>query len=80
MNRLERECLAASLVMHTLLLVLVVVGSGFASRHKAVEEVPLLTFIPDVLVDAPVSGGGTPSHNPRVARPAAFLHPAAAPR
>ena len=70
MNRLERECLAASLVMHTLLLVMVVVGAGFASRHEPTEEVALLTFIPDVLVDAPVMGGGTPQNQTAAPPPA----------
>ena len=77
MNRLERECLAASLVMHTLLLVVVVVGAGFASRHRSTEEVALLTFIPDVLVDAPVMGGGTPQNQPATQPPA--LPPASPP-
>lgn len=71
MNRLERECLAGSLVMHTLLLVVVVVASGFASRTKpaAMEEITLLTFIPDVLVDQPISGGGTPQTVPATPPP-----------
>ena len=70
MNRLERECLAGSLVMHTLLLVLVVVGAGFASREKPQETVQLLNFIPDVLVDAPIMGGGTPQTEPATQPPA----------
>ena len=65
MSRLQRECLAASLVMHTTLLVSLVVGAGFASRHQPVtEEVTLLTFIPDKLVDAPMTGGGNPPSQP----------------
>ena len=78
MNRLQRECLAASLVFHTGLLVLLVVGAGFASNRKPdTVEVPLLTFIPDVLVDAPIVGGGNPPSQPP--QPAANPPPAAPP-
>ncbi len=80
MNRLERECLAGSLVMHTLLLLLAVVSAGFASRQKPTEEVVLLTFIPDILVDAPLRGGGTPQAPARAAAPPVQAPPAAPPQ
>jgi TonB family protein len=70
MNRLQRECLAASLVLHTGLLVLLVVGAGFSSRRPDnTEQVTLLTFIPDKLVDAPVQGGGEPQPPARAVQP-----------
>ncbi len=65
MNRLQRECLAASLVFHTGLLVLLVVGAGFTSGRKTdTVEVPILTFFPDTLVDSPIVGGGNPPSQP----------------
>ncbi len=62
MTRLQRQCLAASLLAHLGLLGLLVFSAGFSpARPPPTEEVTLLTFIPDVLVDAPVMGGGTPA-------------------
>lgn len=65
MSRLHRHCFLASLLGHTTLLVLLVVSAGFSTaRPPQTEEVVLLTFIPDRLVDAPVVGGGTPPTAP----------------
>jgi TonB family protein len=65
MTRLQRECLAASLVAHTGLLFLLALSSGFtAPKPVETEVVQLLNFVPDVLVDAPVMGGGTPPISP----------------
>lgn len=64
MTRLQRECLAASLVAHTGLLFLLALSSGFsAPKPVETEVVQLLNFVPDMLVDAPVMGGGTPPAN-----------------
>jgi outer membrane biosynthesis protein TonB len=60
MNRLQRECLAGSLVLHTGLLVLLVVSAGFVTDKRPTEMLPVLTFIPDILTDKPMMGGGTP--------------------
>lgn len=79
MKRLERECLAASLVLHTVLLVLLVVGSGFSARERPTEEVTLLTFIPDHLTDSPFQGGGSPSPPPAQPAPPVVTPPAPAP-
>ena len=65
MSRLQRKCFLASLLGHSALLVLLVVSAGFSTaRPPQTEEVVLLTFIPDRLVDAPVVGGGTPPSAP----------------
>lgn len=62
MTRLQRQCLTASLLAHLGLLGLLVLSAGFSpARPPPTEEVTLLTFIPDVLVDAPVMGGGAPA-------------------
>jgi TonB family protein len=76
MNRLERECLAASLVAHTVLLVVLVVGAGFSAPEKPSEEVTLLTFIPDHLTDSPFQGGGSPSPPPAQPTPPVVPPPA----
>ncbi len=62
MTPLQRECLAASLIAHAGLIGLLVVGSGFSARQPAdTEVIPVLDFIPDRLVDAPIVGGGAPA-------------------
>ncbi len=65
MSRLQRKCFLASLLGHAALLVLLGVSAGFSTAPPPqTEEVVLLTFIPDRLVDAPVAGGGTPPTAP----------------
>lgn len=72
MNRLQRECLAGSLVLHTGLILLLFIGPAFTTgKPKAVEEVTLLTFVPDILVDKPISGGGNPAQAAQAAPPRA---------
>jgi outer membrane biosynthesis protein TonB len=76
MSRLQRKCFLASLLGHAALLVLLVVSAGFSTgRPPQTEEVVLLTFIPDRLVDAPVIGGGTP----QTASPPAAREPVVTP-
>lgn len=70
-QRLQTKCLLGSVAFHGLLLLLLVLGSGFVTdRTPATEPLALLTFIPDRLVDAPfVGGGGTPAAPPESANP-----------
>jgi len=76
MSHLQRKCFFASLLGHAALLVLLVVSAGFSTaRPPQTEEVVLLTFIPDRLVDAPVIGGGTP----QTASPPATREPVVTP-
>lgn len=76
MSRLHRHCFLASLLGHAALLVLLVVSAGFSpARPPQTEEVVLLTFIPDRLVDAPVVGGGTPPTAPPPAAPQPVVTP-----
>ncbi len=80
MTPLQRECLAASALAHAGLIALLVLGAGFSRKPPATEEVVLLTFIPDRLVDAPVVGGGTPAAAPPPRRETPPPEPAAQPR
>jgi outer membrane biosynthesis protein TonB len=83
MSRLQRKCFLASLLGHAALLVLLVVSAGFSTaRPPQTEEVVLLTFIPDRLVEAPVVGGGTPqtAPPPAVREPVVTPPPAAPPK
>jgi len=58
MNRLQKKCIIGTAGFHLLLLVvIVVVGSGFFNRTPKPDNSPILTFIPDKLVDPAVNGG-----------------------
>lgn len=79
MTRLQRKCLVASVLAHAGLLGLLVLSAGFSSaRPPQTEEVLLLTFVPDQLVDAPVIGGVTPAP-PATPPPAASREPVVTP-
>lgn len=66
MNRLQRKCFLASAALHGLLLLLLATGAAFvASRTPPVDSMAILTYVPDALVDAAVSGGGEPVTAPQ---------------
>ncbi|HNQ90286.1 MAG TPA: TonB C-terminal domain-containing protein [Verrucomicrobiota bacterium] len=66
MSRLRFQCLAASVGLHGVLLMVLVAGAGFVvPREEQTLTLPVLEFIPDRLVDAPVVGGGDPRGTPR---------------
>src|SRR6185295_6948247 len=68
MNRLQKKCLLASLALHALLCVILLVGPAFLlSNHKGVDQ-PTLEVIPAKIVDSLFSGGGNPKANPPVAQ------------
>ena len=64
MNRLQKKCLLASTAMHSLLVVILVVGPAFLSAKKRPPDLPLLDVIPSRLVDAALFGGGNPKAKP----------------
>ncbi|PYL01849.1 MAG: hypothetical protein DME19_00205 [Verrucomicrobia bacterium] len=72
MNRLQKKCLIASMGLHALLCLILVVGPAFLSSRQKELDLPILEVIPDRLTDAPFSGGGNPNARP----PAPQLQPA----
>ncbi|MHB1305473.1 MAG: TonB C-terminal domain-containing protein [Limisphaerales bacterium] len=61
MNRLQRKCLVFSGSLHGFLLLLLLVGAGFQpAREDLAQNMAILTFVPDLLTDQPVMGGGSP--------------------
>ena len=67
MNRVQRKCLIASLALHALLCLILLVGPAFlSSSHKGIDQ-PTLEVIPSKILDSLFSGGG----NPKAAPPAA---------
>jgi TonB family protein len=50
--------------MHLLLVLILLVGPAFLSSKNKVEEMPTIDFIPNKLIDAAFSGGGTPNTRP----------------
>jgi outer membrane biosynthesis protein TonB len=70
MNRLQRQCFLASAATHGLLLLLLATGAGFvAARKSPANTMTVLTFIPDKLVDAAITGGGEPEPAPPPPQP-----------
>ncbi len=64
MNRLQKKCLIASMALHGLLGVILLVGPAFLSSKQTESDLPVLEVIPDRLTDLPFSGGGNPNANP----------------
>ena len=58
MNRVQKKCLWVSTAAHGLLLLLMVAGSGFLAARRQTESLPVLTMVPDRLVDEALAGGG----------------------
>ncbi len=70
---LERKCLLVSAATHATLLGVLVTGAGFISPPRPPtlpEDLAILDFIPDILVDQPVVGGGSPAPAPSTPAPA----------
>lgn len=62
MNRLGQKCAIASIGLHLLLLVVLVVGPAFVgAKSKPEDNMPILDFIPIKTTDDKVSGGGNPN-------------------
>ena len=55
MNRLQKKCLFAAAGTH-LLVVVVLLCSGFIASKPKQDDTPVLTFLPDVASDKPTSG------------------------
>lgn len=63
MKRLQRKCLIVSAVTHSLLVVMLLVGSAFVPQRTQIDDGISIQLIdiPDLLVDEPnVLGGGNP--------------------
>jgi TonB family protein len=60
MSQLQKKCFLASAGFHALLLSLLLVGPAFLMSSDKPEDMPILEFIPDRLIDEPFSGGGNP--------------------
>ena len=61
MNRLQKKCLIGSVALHGFLLLILLVGPAFLSPNKPMDDLQVIEFIPDLLVDENVSGGGNPN-------------------
>lgn len=80
MNRMQQKCVVASLGVHLLLPLLLVVGPGFlSSAPKPVDAEPI-TFVPSIFVDGPPGGGNPKAGQPVAAPPAPPKPPAPAPK
>lgn len=80
MNRLQKKCLISAAGLHLLLLVILIVGPAFIAAHTRSEtdDLPVLDYVPPILLDAKLSGGGTPNAAPP--KPAPVAPPAPQPQ
>ena len=74
MNRLQKKCLFASVALHGLLAGIIVVGPAFLPRKPQPPDLPILTVIPDKVIDEAFYGGGNrngrlPAVQPPVQQP-----------
>lgn len=58
MNRLQKKCIVASATFHLALLAVLLLGPAFSNRKDDAAAEPILTFIPDTLVDSEFSNLG----------------------
>ncbi len=68
MNRVQKKCVIASLALHALLCVILLVGPAFLSTNNKGVDQPTLEVIPSKIVDSLFSGGGNPKANPPAAQ------------
>lgn len=62
MSRFEQKCVIASAGLHSLLVLVLVVGPAFVGpKDKKSDDMPILDFIPIKTTDDMVSGGGNPN-------------------
>lgn len=71
--RREKKCFLGSALFHAALLVVLLVGPAFLSSKPPPQSV--INYIPDEVVDAALSRGGTPRPTPAAALPAAPTPP-----
>ena len=64
MNRLQQKCVIASAGIHSLLLLILLVGPAFLTSKSKSDNSPILDVIPANLIDAAFSGGGNPNAKP----------------
>jgi outer membrane biosynthesis protein TonB len=62
MTRLQKKCVILSTGMHLSLAAILFVGPAFSS--KKTEDIREINFVPTLLVDANVQGGGNPNARP----------------
>ena len=68
MNRVQKKCVMASLALHALLCVILLVGPAFLSTNNKGVDQPTLEVITSKIVDSLFSGGGNPKANPPAAQ------------
>ena len=60
MNRLQKKCFLASIVLHGLLVLVILFGAAFLSKKPGPPPDHRINLIPSYLVDSAGSGGGDP--------------------
>ena len=80
MSRLQKKCFIVSTGTHFLLVVILFVGPAFLSSKNKSEDLQALDFLPSMLIDANLAGGGSKAaKQPSVTPPVAQAPPQAPP-
>jgi len=58
LNRLQKKCFIVSASLHLLLLLILVVGPAFLVSKNKSDDVEVIEFVPAILIDQNVIGGG----------------------
>lgn len=69
MSRLQKKCLIASTALHALLAVVFLAGTAFLVKREEPVDQQVLTFIPDIAVDAAMQRAAGPSGAQAPAQP-----------
>ena len=64
MNRLQKKCVMATVGVHLLLLVILIVGPAFFTPKSKTEDFHVLDVIPANLIDASVNSGAQNAQPP----------------
>ncbi len=59
-NRLQKKCFIAATSVHLLLMLILVVGPAFFSPDSKREKTQEIDFVPAILIDEALQGGGSP--------------------
>lgn len=63
-GRLQKKCFIASVGFHLLLVVILFVGPAFVSSRKKPDPTDPIAFVPSILIEEAISGGGSPQPQP----------------
>lgn len=74
-NRLQKKCVVAATGFHLLLALILMVGPAFLTGDSKHQTTPQINFIPSILIDEALQGGGDPRGGQPTPPPPAHTDP-----